>query len=162
MKKGPRKWVKLFCYETLHGSVSYQLSEEEQAVWMKLLCMAGLCGNDGVIADHDLRPFPHGFIIHELHTTEEIFDSTMGKCKEEGRITEDGQGIRITNWSKYQSEYDRQKQYRDKDKHLFVEPGRAEELAQSVAKVNTKEHMQAWEDAHPGKTHPARLAHEED
>jgi len=118
MGRGPRKWVKLYCYETLHGSVSYQLSEAEQAVWMKLLCFAGLCGNEGLISDHDLRPFPHPFIMHEIHTAQDVFDSTLKKCKEEGRISEDGQGIRITNWAKYQSEYDRQKPWRDKQKAL--------------------------------------------
>lgn len=113
MGRGPRRWVKLYCYEMLHGSVSYQLSEAEQAVWVKLLCFAGLCGNDGLIADHDLRPFPHSFIVHEIHADTEIFETTLKKCTEEGRISEDGQGIKITNWSKYQSEYDRQRPYRD-------------------------------------------------
>lgn len=112
MARGPRRWIKVFCYETLHGSVSYQLSEAEQAVWVKLLCFAGLCGNEGLIADHDLRPYPHSFIVHEIHTTEESFEETLKKCKAEGRISEDGQGIKITNWSKYQSEYERQKKYR--------------------------------------------------
>ena len=117
MARGPRKWIKIFCYETLHGSVSYQLSEEEQSVWVKLLCFAGLCGNEGLIADHDLRPFPHAFIVHEIHTSTDVFASTLKKCKEEGRISEDGQGIRITNWAKYQSEYDRQKPYREKRRY---------------------------------------------
>jgi hypothetical protein len=114
MGRGPRKWVKVFCYEMLHGSVSYQLTEGEQAVWVKLLCFAGLCGNEGIIADHDLRPFPHEFICHEIHTDAEVFEATLAKCKEEGRISEDGQGIRITNWAKYQSEYDRQKVFRER------------------------------------------------
>jgi len=137
--------------------VSYQLTEAEQSIWDKLLCLAGLCGNDGIIADHDLRPYPREFVIHELHADPEVFETTMQKCIDEGRITEDGQGIRITNWNKYQSEYDRQKQYRDKrDPHLYVGPGRAEQIKASVEAVNTEEHMKAWEDAHPGKTHPAR------
>jgi len=118
MGRGPRKWIKVFCYETLHGSVSYQLSEAEQAVWVKLLCFAGLCGHEGLIADHDKRPFPHAFIIHEVHTSPDIFEGTLTKCKDEGRISEDGEGIRITNWVKYQSEYDRQKPWREKQKAL--------------------------------------------
>lgn len=139
MARGPRKWVKLYCYETLHGSVSYQLSETEQAVWMKLLCFAGLCGNEGLIADHDLRPFPHAFIMHEIHTKEDVFKSTLVKCKEEGRIREDGQGIHITNWAKYQSEYDRQKPYREKQKAL-QEPD-PEKFNQGRLQVVVKERM---------------------
>ena len=107
-----RKWIKLHCYERLHGSVSYQLSEAEQSVWDKLLCLAGLSPHDGVISDNDLRAYPHSFIIHELHTTEKLFESLLAKCLKEGRITEDEQGLHITNWWKYQSEYKRQSQYR--------------------------------------------------
>jgi hypothetical protein len=154
MAKGPRKWVKVFCYETLHGSISYQLSEEEQAVWIKLLCFAGLCGNDGIIADHDLRPFPEKHIIQEIKTTPEIYQATMKKCKAEGRITENGQGILvITNWSKYQSEYDRQKQYK-KGSHITADPAERQKILNAAA----ERHMGAWEAAHPGQIHPQRRA----
>jgi len=137
MGRGPRRWVKLYCYEMLHGSVSYQLSEAEQAVWVKLLCFAGLCGNDGIIADHDLRPFPHEFICHEIHANQGVFEETLSKCKEEGRISEDGQGIKITNWTKYQSEYERQKPYRDhKGQAVLPEPS-SEEQAR-INKENEK------------------------
>ena len=109
----PRRWVKLFCYERIHGSVAFQLTESEQSIWDKLLCLAGLCGHEGLIADHDRRPYPHSFIVHELHTTETLFNSTLRKCITEGRLSEDGEGIKITNWDKYQSEYSRQKPYRE-------------------------------------------------
>jgi len=67
---------------------------------------------DGLITDKDERPYPHPFIAHELHISEELFERTLDKCKEEGRITENDKGIRITNWVVYQSEYQRQKPYR--------------------------------------------------
>lgn len=107
-----RTWVKLFCYERLHGSVSSQLEPEERSVWDELLCLAGLCGLDGEIADHDKRPFPHPYIAHELHISEELLERTLTKCIDEGRITEDEHGLFITNWKAYQSEYERQKPYR--------------------------------------------------
>ena len=107
-----RTWIKLYCYERLHGSVAAQLKPEERSVWDELLCFAGLCGLDGLIADHDKRPFPHSYVAHELHIEEELLQRTLDKCKKEGRIKEDTQGIHITNWKAYQSEYDRQKPYR--------------------------------------------------
>lgn len=113
--EGRRTWIKLHCYGFLHGSVSYQLADAEQGIWAKLLCLAGVCGLDGLIADNDKRPYPHSFIAHELHTSEELLESTLNKCKEEGRITENEHGIHITNWAVYQSEYQRQKPYRHKD-----------------------------------------------
>ena len=107
-----RTWIKLYCYGRLHGSVTYQLTEAEQSIWDKLLCLAGLCGLDGLIADNDRHPFPHAHIAHELHTSEELLESTLTKCKDEGRISENTDGISITNWKAYQSEYERQKPYR--------------------------------------------------
>jgi len=114
--RGTRKraWIKLFCYQRLHGSVSYQLSEAEQSVWDKLLCLAGLCSFEGSICDNDGKAYPHSFIAHELHTEEKLLEETLNSCKEEGRISENGSGIHITNWAAYQSEYDRQKPYRQK------------------------------------------------
>lgn len=106
-------WVKLHCFGILHGSIAYQLEEAEQAVWMKLLALAGIINRDGQISDNDGRPFPKEFIVHELHTTSRRLDSTLEKCIDEGRITEDEAGLHITNWKDYQSEYNRQKPYRD-------------------------------------------------
>jgi len=112
--KGKRTWIKLYCYERLHGSVAYQLTPAERSVWDELMCLAGLCGLDGLIADNDRRPFPHSYIAHELHIVEDLLENTLAKCKEEGRIIENEHGIYITNWKTYQSEYERQKKYREK------------------------------------------------
>lgn len=108
-----RTWVKLYCYERLHGSIAFQLEPEERSTFDELLCLAGICGLDGLIADHDRRPYPHSFIAHECHISEELLERTLDKCKEEGRIKEDEHGIYLTNWATYQSEYQRQKPYRE-------------------------------------------------
>ena len=112
--RGKTTWIKLYCYGRLHGSVNYQLTEAEQSIWDKLLCLAGLCGMSGLIADNDKNPLPHEFIAHELHTTKELLESTLEKCKEAGRISEDATGITITKWREYQGDYDRQQEYRQK------------------------------------------------
>ena len=111
---GRRTWIKLYCYQMLHGSISYQLSEAEQGVWVKLLCFTGLCSFEGLISDNDQRPFPHSFIAQELHVSEELLETTLDKCKKEGRLSENDNGIHVTNWKTYQSEYERQKPYRTK------------------------------------------------
>ena len=111
--KGGRTWIKLHCDGVIHGSVTYQLSEAEQAVWMKLLAFAGIINRDGEISDNDGRAFPREFIAQEIHTTTKNLDSTLEKCIDEGRITEDKQVLYITNWKAYQSEYNRQKPYRE-------------------------------------------------
>jgi hypothetical protein len=111
-EKGRRTWIKLHTYGRLHGSVVHQLEEAEQSVWDKLLCFAGEINRDGQISDNDGRPYPHPFIAAEIHTTPALLESTLAKCFDEGRITEDETGLHITNWKHYQSEYQRQKPYR--------------------------------------------------
>lgn len=108
-----RNWIKLYCDGMLHGSVTYQLTDAEQSVWVKLLCLAGLVNRDGQISDNDGRPFPHSFIAHEIHAGLELLEATLKKCIDEGRVSENSTGIFITNWASYQSEYVRQKAYRE-------------------------------------------------
>ncbi len=120
--RGKTTWIKLYCYGRLHGSITYQLTEAEQSVWDKLLCLAGLCGLQGQIADSDERAYPREFIAHELHTTLELLDSTIQKCVKEGRLQENAKlGLYITNWVAYQGEYDRRKEYRKKEEHHETE-----------------------------------------
>lgn len=148
----PRRWIKVYCNETLHGSVAYQLTLDERYCWIALLLQAGLCDQDGLISDHDGRAWPHEFLAHEIHAPIEVLESTLDKCKTEGRITENGNGITIVNWPKYQSEYARQKQYRQRDDHLFVN---TEERQAKMQAANEK-HIAAWESAHPGQIHPSK------
>ena len=111
-----RAWVKLHINGLLNGSVRYQLEPGERATWIDLLCFAGLGIVPGVISDNDLRPYPHSFLANRFNIPVELLETTLKKCIKEGRIVEDGQGIRITNWSEYQSEYQRQRPYREKEK----------------------------------------------
>lgn len=126
-KRGrPRRvWVKLHCDGILRGSINYQLELAEQAVWMKLLAFTAVCGGqDGWIQDNDHRPLPHFFIASELHCPLDVFESTLKKCIEEGRCEENSQGIHIVHWNYYQSEYERQKPYRDKKKGISDDPNK--------------------------------------
>lgn len=108
-----RTWIKLYPYQCLEGSIRYQLTSEERGVWYDLLNFAALCSEPGTIADSDGRPYPHDFIANRLNISLELFKSALSKCLEEGRLTETANGIRITHWKEYQSEYQRQKPYRE-------------------------------------------------
>ena len=107
-----RAWVKLHINGMLNGSVRYQLEPAERATWVDLLCFAGLGAVPGVISDNDQRPYPHGFLANRFNIPLELLEITLKKCIEEGRLTEDEQGIHISNWSDYQSEYQRQQKSR--------------------------------------------------
>ena len=116
------KWIKLYPMECLNGSIRYQLTSEERGTWYDLLNFAAICTNHGTISDRDGRPYPHDFIANRLNISSELLEKTLKNCIEEGRVTEDEEGIHITNWKLYQSEYDRQKVYRKKPQIEPPEP----------------------------------------
>ena len=113
---GRRTWIKLYPVDCIDGSIRYQLEADERGVWYDLLNFSAICATPGTISDKDGRPFPHTFIANRLNILIDLLESTLQKCIEEGRISENGQGIHITNWAAYQSEYERQKPYRQAKK----------------------------------------------
>lgn len=115
-----RAWIKLHIHGMLNRSVRYQLEPAERATWVDLLCFAALGPEPGLISDNDRRPFPHSFLANRFNIPLELLETTIKKCLEEGRITEDGEGIRITHWSDYQSEYLRQKESRERIKETLA------------------------------------------
>lgn len=117
----PRTWVKLDCNGILRGSINYQLTLEQQAVWIKLFAYSAVCGGEpGYISDNDGKAMPDWYIAQELHCSVELLNITVEKCIDEGRMSKNGKGVfRITNFEIYQfTEYDRQKPYRERKKLL--------------------------------------------
>ena len=117
-----RRWFKLYPNECLNSSIRWQLSSAERGVWYDLLAFSAISSNIGLIADRDGKPLPHSFLANRLNIDLELLESALAKCIEERRITEDDGGIHITNWKIYQSEYDRQKPYRQKRGDEYI-PG---------------------------------------
>lgn len=109
-----RPWVKFYVTQCLHGSIRYQLSPAERSVWYDLIIFSATCAIPGLICDSDKRSFPHEFIANRLNVPLELLEVTLKKCREEGRISENSDGIKVVNFEAYQSEYQRQKPYRDK------------------------------------------------
>lgn len=115
MTKGwKRTWVKIFVTGWLHGSIRWQLTPEERGVWADLIALAGECGRDGAICDNDDKPYPRDFIAGQLNIPVELLDHTIAKCKHDGRIENRDDIITLSNWKHYQSEYQRQKPYRQR------------------------------------------------
>ena len=111
-----RPWIKMYPVDCLMGSINYQLELAERCIWYELIYFSAICATPGVIADKDGRPYPHQFIANRLNAPLEVFERTLKKCEVEGRIFENDSGIHITNWNAYQSEYERQKPYREAKK----------------------------------------------
>ena len=107
-------WVKVYITGWLYGSVRWDLKPEERSVWTDLICLAGECGKGGKICDNDGKPYPLGYIAHVFNVSEKLLLRTIEKCKAQERLTDDDGVLCLTNWKVYQSEYERQKAYRDK------------------------------------------------
>jgi hypothetical protein len=116
----PRTWVKIDCNGILRGSINWILTLEEQAVWVKMIAYAEVCGGPpGYIQDNDGNGVPKEFLAQELHCPVNILESTIEKMKKENSIEVTDTGIIfLIHFDEYQfTEYDRQKPYRDAKKH---------------------------------------------
>ena len=119
-----RKWVKIWVDESLTGTVRFDLTPAERSIWYDLIILAGACRVPGQISSNETTPFPHDYIANLLQVPLDLLQTTLKKLADTGRVSENENGIHITNWLKYQSEYDRQKKYRgrketqDKDKYI--------------------------------------------
>jgi hypothetical protein len=100
----PRRWIKLYIAESLRGSLSNE-ALEAQAVWYKLLLMAGDSRVDGVICATTGVPYTHKRIAQEIGIRLPAFELVLRKFKEQDRLTEDGAGIHIIKWGVYQAPY---------------------------------------------------------
>ena len=115
-KTGLRKiYRKSWPFDNLFGTLRHDLDSSQRGIWNDLLDMGKISRvQPGLIAPSKDASYPHEWLAAFLNVTSEQLESALKKLKETERIAEDGHGIVILNWSKYQSEYDRQKPYRVK------------------------------------------------
>jgi len=117
-----RRWIKVWVTECLTGTIRFDFTPEERCVWYDLLILAGNCRLEGMIAAGEGTPYPKNWIAGTLNVPLELLERVLVKCRETKRICENGNGIQILNWQKYQSEYERQKPYRDEKKQKDENP----------------------------------------
>ena len=131
-----RTWVKFHVTGWLHGTIRYQLTPAERSVWADLICLAGQCGQNGSITDNNGHAYPDEYLAGQLNIPLELLNTTIEKCREDGRVSKNG-AIKIMNWDVYQSEYERQKPYRQsKRKHENVSTLTAADLGVSFHEMS--------------------------
>ncbi len=146
-----RRWIKLYPVDCLEGSIRWQLDAAERGVWYDLLNLAAICATPGIISARDQRPYPHSFVANRLNISMDLLELTLKKCIEEGMITEDGTGIRITHWQAHQSEYDRQKPHRQKKGEKRQLAARFDSFWKAYPrKVGKQDAQKAFERINPG------------
>ena len=111
---GSRTWIKIYCDKWLNGTIREE-TPELRGIWVDLLVLAGSgrYGDSGEIKITDQV----GFLDQQLADLLQISVQKWVACKKKLIETDrvevgNGNAVVIKNWSKYQSDYKRQKPYR--------------------------------------------------
>lgn len=110
------RWIRLWPAYIVNGTTFKELNEAERGVWFSLLVMAGLNNwNPGTINIAENCPYTDDQLCKILNINPEIFRHCIEKLSSPpiNKIHINGNGIHITNWNHYQTEYQRQKPFRD-------------------------------------------------
>jgi len=109
-----RTWIKVYCDKWLSGTIREE-QPDVRSVWIDLLTLAG-SGQFGDIGEVKLSNgvgLTDNQIAAILNINKALWRKAKQRFLQSDRIEITPRGaIRITNWSKYQSEYQRQKPYR--------------------------------------------------
>jgi hypothetical protein len=110
-----RTWIKLYVDKWLSGSLREE-SPETRGIWADLLALAG----SGLYGDIGEIKLQNGIGLTDfqfqklLNISKYQWRKAKKRLLDTQRITIDGENvIRIVNWKRYQSEYERQKPYRN-------------------------------------------------
>jgi len=112
---GHRRWFKVFSEKWLRGSMR-DTSAERRGIWIDLLALAsdGYYGAEGIIKLADGGGLTDKQIARILSLSAEQWATAKDFFTSENMIlVEPDNTITIVNWRKYQSEFERQKPYRE-------------------------------------------------
>ena len=111
---GSRTWIKIYCDKWLSGTLREE-KPEIRSVWIDLLTLAGSgrYGDIGEIKIMNDVPLTDEQIAQVLRISLKLWQKAKVRFIDTDRIKVTADNIiSITNWGKYQSEYERQKVYR--------------------------------------------------
>jgi len=117
-----RNWIKLYVDQTLRGSCFDELLPDERFVWFGFLLLAGDNACEGKISITEEIGYTNKQISKLLKCKKPLIERSIGKMIKVNKIKIlKNNVIKIVNWRKYQSEYQRQKPYRDSNEKLLDE-----------------------------------------
>lgn len=120
-----RTWIKLYCDNWLSGTLREETAEL-RGIWADLLALAGsgTYGDTGRISLQNGVGFSDSQFVKLLRITKYQWQKAKKRLILTDRITVNIENvITIINWQKYQSEYERQKPYRNSKLHSEVTSG---------------------------------------
>lgn len=106
------KWFKLFGERWFSGTTRWELTIEQRAIWVDFLAKASINDPPGQINYYTLDQ-----LAGQFSCSKELLEGALKKCVDVKKIKHNSKKriITILNWKKYQSEYERQKLYRQQD-----------------------------------------------
>ena len=121
---GGRRWVKLWVNEWLDGTTRLEMSDAQRAFWIDLLAMAGRSRFPGHVCAGQVEGKFVGYPVSKfeaLMSTPIDVAQTLALFAGAGKlIVRETQNapikllhLELLNWDKYQSEYQRQRPYRE-------------------------------------------------
>lgn len=108
-----RTWVKLYVEQLLRGSIISELTPEQRWIFIGLILLAGDSPIPGIVyqrKDENGNPkgYPDAILADHLGVSTDAVAPALARMKDKNKVTIDSLNvISITNWSKYQSEYER-------------------------------------------------------
>lgn len=105
-------WIKLWIDDCLEGPIRFKLTPDERSVYYELELMAGKSETPGYITQDEQTPYPSQYIAGVLNISLELLERSLAKLQQLNKIALNDGGIRMLDWDKHQSEYQRQKKYR--------------------------------------------------
>lgn len=118
------RWYKVFPMEDLFGAIRYRLTPAERGVLYDLRSQAGISVVPGTVCESASRTYPHAYLANLLNVQTALLETALKKSTDLGLCTEDARGIHFPEWESRQSEYDRQKPYREakRDEQSLTSP----------------------------------------
>ena len=120
---GSRTWIKVYCDNWISGTIREE-QPDIRSVWIDLLTFAGSgqFGDTGEIKLANGVGFTDRQIAEIMHIKTSLWKRAKARFLISERIEINPKGaISIVNWSIYQSEYNRQKSYRQSKHEEFSE-----------------------------------------
>jgi len=109
-----RSWIKLYIDQTLRGSCFSEMLPEERFIWFGFLLLAGDNASEGKISVTENTGYSIEQLSDLLKCEPELINRSIKKMVKYEKIQVDKKNvIKIIKWEKYQSEYQRQRKYRE-------------------------------------------------
>lgn len=107
-------WLKLWTRGWLEGSIRFDLNPAERSVFIDLCALARESRNPSWVQANETTAYAHSWLASRLNIPLELLEVTLEKCNQQGRISENSNGIKVLKFEYYQSRPERPSKPKEK------------------------------------------------